>query len=139
MKKIKKFLAALLIATSIGQVAPAPRAEAGIILLPIIIGYWIILRGIETNNLAMVLLGKDGNLQQESLEKVLFDQYPFIEDRDVVRSIAMSIREKAMNAPVVDGKKIVTLSRGEVLSLLAPTGLPELQPQAVEKMIQDLQ
>ena len=139
MNKIKKFIATLVIAGTIGNVAPAPQAQAGIILLPVIIGYWIILKGIATNNLALVLLGADGNMKQDALENFLAQSYGFIEDRDVISQLAYTIREKAAITPVVDGKLNVTLSKDEVLHILAPTGLADLEPDAVAKLIQDLQ
>jgi hypothetical protein len=139
MKKIKKLIATLVIAGTIGNVAPAPQAQAGIILLPVIIGYWILLQGIATNNIALVLLGADGNMKQDALENFLAQNYGFIEDRDVISQLAYSIREKAAITPVVDGKMNVTLSKDEVLKILAPTGLADLEPVAVAKLIQDLQ
>ena len=139
MKKIKKFIATLVIAGTIGNVAPAPQAQAGIILLPVIIGYWILLQGIATNNIALVLLGADGNMKQDALENFIAQNYGFIEDREVISQLAYSIREKAAITPVVDGKMNVTLSKDEVLKILSPTGLADLEPVAVAKLIQDLQ
>ena len=139
MNRVKKFLATLAIAGTIGNVAPAPQAQAGIILLPVVIGYWIIIAGLAQNNIALVLLGADANLKQDSLEKVLSDSYRFIDDRDVISNLATAIREKAAGTPVVDGKINVSLTKNEVLAILAPTGLAELQSDAVAKLVQDLQ
>jgi len=139
MKKIKQFLATAAIASTILNVAPAPKAQAGIILTPVLVGIVVLVEGIRMHSWGLIVLGADGNMKQDSLEKALSTQYSFIDDRDVVSTLASTIREKAISAPVVDGKKLVTLSKDEVLNILAPTGLAELQPEAVAQLVQDLQ
>ncbi len=139
MKKIKQAFSALIIATMIGSAVPAPQAQAGIILVPFVVGIVILVIGIENNDLLMIVLDADGNISQGSLEANLSKKYSFIDDREVIHNLATSIREKSISTPVVDGKKSVTLSQTEVLDILAPTGLASLQPEAVQGLIRDLQ
>ena len=140
MKKLKRAMTSLLIAASLTVAVPSPQpAQAGIILTPFLVGIVLLVYGIEYHNPLWIVLDADGNLSQDSLEKSLTQTYSFIDDRDVIHNLAAMIREKAIHTPVVDGKKNVTLSKDEVLNILAPTGLADLQPEAVARLVKDLQ
>jgi hypothetical protein len=140
MKKFKQIVSAGLIATTMTMATPTPKAEAGILLTPFLIGIALIVIGIEVGDVFAIVLDEDGNLSQASLETNLAKKYAFIDDRDVIHNLATSIRNKAMTTPpAADGKKMIRLSRQEVLDVLAPTGLPDLRPDAVEALIADLQ
>jgi len=140
MNKIKKTVSTLIIAATLGLSASAPQpAQAGIILTPVLVGIVLLVYGIEYNNALWIVLDADGNLPQDALAQNLAAKYPFIDDRDVINNLAIAIREKAVTTPVVEGKKNVTLTQTEVLTILAPTGLADLQPQAVQQLVQDLQ
>ncbi len=138
-KHLKKFFSVLMIAATLGAV-PAKQADAGLLLMPCGVGAFIFIWGLLADDGFLILLDADGNLPQGDLETLLAKKYSFIEDRDVLSSLATAVREKAILAPVsTDGKKLITLSREEVLNILEPTGLADLQPEAVERLIQDLQ
>ena len=139
MKKIKQAFSALVIATMIGSAAPAPQAQAGIILVPFVVGIVFLVIGIEEHDVLLIVLDADGNLSQDALETNLAKKYTFIDDRDVIHNLASAIRDKSISTPVVDGKKNVSLTKAEVLDLLAPTGLASLQPDAVDGLVRDLQ
>ena len=139
MTKIKKTVSTLIIAATLGLSTPSQPAQAGIILTPVLVGIVLLVYGIEYNNALWIVLDADGNLPQDALAQNLAAKYPFIDNRDVINTLAIAIREKAVSTPVVDGKKNVTLTRAEVLNILAPTGLADLQPQAVETLVQELQ
>ncbi len=139
MKKIKKFFASLIIAATLVNTTPAPQAQAGIILVPVLIGIVFLVIGIENNDVLLIVLDADGNLPQDALEQNLSKKYSFIEDRDVVRNLATIIREKAKVTPVVNGQRLVTLAPTDVLTVLEPTGLAVLQPELVSGLIKDLQ
>ncbi len=141
MKNIKQYSSALLIASTLAFTTPtfAPQAKAGIIFAPVAIGIVMLVIGIIDHNTLLIVLDADGNLSQSSLEKNLAQKYSFIDDRDVIHTLASTIRDKGMSAVEVDGKKTVRLTRNEVLEALAPTGLAELQPAAVEGLIRDLE
>ena len=139
MKNFKKVVSAFLIASTLSISASTPPAKAGIILAPAGVGVVLLIVGVIYHNKLMIILDADGNLSQSSLEKGLDAKYSFIDDQDVVRNLASSIREKAASAVEVDGKKLVRLSREEVLDILQPTGLADLQPEAVEGLIRDLE
>lgn len=139
MRNLKKSVSALVIAATLSTAAPAPQAQAGVILTPMAVGIALILLGVHYHNKLMIILDADGNMNQQSLEKVLAQKYAFIDNSDVVRNLASAIRGKAASIPEVDGQRMVRLSRSEVLSILAPTGLAELNPSAVDALIQDLE
>jgi hypothetical protein len=139
MKNLKKSVSALVIAATLSTAAPAPQAQAGVILTPMAVGIALILLGVHYHNKLMIILDADGNINQQSLEKGLSRKYAFIDNSDVVRNLASAIRGKAASTPEVDGQRMVRLSRSEVLSILAPTGLAELNPSAVDALIQDLE
>jgi hypothetical protein len=103
------------------------------------VGVVLIVLGIYYHNKMLIILDADGNISQSALEQTLADRYSFIDNRDVIRNLAGAIREKAASTVEENGQKNVRLSRGEVLTLLAPTGLADLNPTAVEGLIQDLQ
>jgi hypothetical protein len=139
MKPLKKSISALVIAATLSTSTPAPQAQAGIILAPVAVGIALIILGIHYHNRLMIILDADGNINQQSLEKGLAQKYSFIDNADVIRSLASAIREKAASTAEVDGQRMVRLSRAEVLSILAPTGLADLNPSAVDALIQDLE
>jgi hypothetical protein len=139
MNSIQKITSALVIAASINTITPAPKAEAGVILTPVAVGFVLIALGIHYHNKLMIILDADGSLSQDALAQALGEKYSFIDNDDVLQNLASAIRAKAATTPEVDGKKTVRLNRGEVLSLVAPIGLGELNPAQVEQMIQDLQ
>ncbi len=139
MTRLKKSVSALLVAASLSTAAPTPQAQAGIILTPVAVGVVLIILGIKFHNKLLIILDADGNISQGSLEQSLTEKYGFIDNQDVIRNLASAIREKAASTTEVNGSKTVRLSRGEVLSIIAPTGLADLNPSAVEGLIQDLQ
>ncbi len=140
MNAIKRALSVLLIAATCSVALPARQANAGIILLPFGIGVLLVIMGAVYNDAGLLLLDADGNVKQDALESALAKKYSFIDDRAVVSNLALAIREKAASAEAdKNGQKIAALSRAEVLNILAPTGLVELDPAAVEQVISDLQ
>jgi hypothetical protein len=143
MKSLKERISAPLLAATLAATlntaTPAPQAQAGVILAPVAVGIALIVLGIHYHNRWMIILDADGNIDQASLEKGLSQKYSFIDNTDVIRNLAASIREKAASTAEVDGTRMVRLSRSEVLSILAPTGLAELNPSAVDALIQDLE
>ncbi len=139
MKNLKKSVSALVIAATLSSSAPTPQAQAGVILTPMAVGIALIILGIHYHNKLMIVLDADGNINQQSLEKGLAGKYAFVDNADVIRNLASAIRDKAASTAEVDGQRIVRLSRSEVLSILAPTGLAELNPSAVDALIQDLE
>jgi hypothetical protein len=140
MSRFKKSVSTLMIAASLGTVTPAPKpAQAGIILTPVAVGVVLIILGIHYHNKLLIILDADGNVSQGSLEQTLSDRYSFIDNQDVISNLATAIREKASSMIEENGRKVVRLTRGEVLGILAPTGLADVNSSAVEALIQDLQ
>ena len=140
MTKLKKTVSAFMIASSLGVANPgAPEAQAGIILTPVAVGVVLIILGIHYHNKLLIILDADGNLSQGALEQTLADRYDFIDNQDVITQLATLIREKSASSVEENGRKTVRLDRGEVLSILAPTGLADLNREAVEQMIKDLE
>jgi hypothetical protein len=141
-KNLKKTVAAALVGgvLTTSTVAPVQQAQAGLIFLPAGVGVVLLILGVIYDDLLLIILDADGNLNQDALEKVIAQKYPMIEDRDVVRALASAVREKAASVQADgEGRKQVSLSREEVLSLLAPTGMAELNPEAAEQIVRDLQ
>jgi hypothetical protein len=139
LRKIKKSISAVMVAATLGAASPIPRADAGIILTPVAVGVVMIVLGIVYHNKLLIILDADGKLDRSALEQSLAEKYPFIDNQDVIRALATAIREKADSVTEQNGSKTVQLSRGEILQILSPTALAELNPSAVEGLIQDLQ
>jgi hypothetical protein len=136
---LKKVLSPLLIAATLSTgVMRAQPAEAGIILTPLVVGIVILVVGLEDNNLGLVILGQDGNLNRDQLAAKIQAQYN-LEDPAIAQQFADTINAKAATAEVsANGSKSVSLSRDEVLNILAPTGLDVLNPSLVDQMVSDL-
>jgi len=135
---LKKILSSLVIAATLSMGVSSPQsAQAGIILSPVVIGIVLIVIGIEDNNLGLVVLGEDGAVNRDQLAAKIQAKYG-LEDQAVAAAFADTIRAKALTAPVdAKGAKTVNLSKDEVLSILAPTGLDVLNPDLVQKMVTD--
>lgn len=140
--RLKQFVSVSLIAatlaTSSQVVAPQP-AQAGVILFMAAIGFPLIIIGAIENRTWLIILDQDGGMPRDQLALALGSQFPEIEDRQVLLALASALRAKALNiAPNTRGEKLVSLTRAEILEILAPTGLLELDPAAVERIVTDL-
>ena len=136
----KKFISPILVAATLAagvSVTSPQETQAGIILAPFVIGIVLIVVGIEENRLGLLVLGQDGLANRDQLSAKLQEKYG-LEDQAVAQQFADVIRSKAAVAPVdTKGAKTVTLSRDEVMNILAPTGLDDLNPNLVEQMVSD--
>lgn len=138
MKRLKKLISSFVITCSLLTVMPSRQADAGIIFIPIVIGIVFLVIGIENHDTLLIVLDADGSLPQDQLEQNLAKKYGFIDDRDVIHNLSTLIKDRALTAPLVNGKKLVSLTQSEVLTLLEPTGLAELEPTLVAEMVNDL-
>ena len=141
MSKFKNYLMSLMslmIASLLLFSQPVKKAEAGIILVPVLIGIVLLVVGIENHDVLLIILGADGNISQDALEQSLDKKYAFIDDLNVIHQFALMIKEKAKSVIEVNGQKLVTFTAEEVKTLLEPTGLAFLHPELVEGMISDL-
>jgi hypothetical protein len=137
--KFKKAVSALLIAGTLGMVQ-ASTAQAGIVFLPAGVGVAFLIIGLVYNDALLIILDADGNLAQDKLEAALAQKFPQIQDRDVLANLASAIRAKAAVTPAdKDGRKTISLDRDQVLSILAPTGLADLDPAAADAIVAQLQ
>jgi hypothetical protein len=135
---LKRVLSPLLIAATLSTgVMRAQPAEAGIILTPLIVGIVILVVGLEDHNLGLVILGQDGNLNRDQLATKIQTQYN-LEDPAIAQQFADAINAKAATTQAAaNGAKTVSLSRDEVMNILAPTGLDVLNPALVDQMVSD--
>lgn len=158
---MKSFFAALVLATT---ALSAPRqAEAGILLavIPPFAGAaptgiltgaaaGVFLAGVGGGILAtdhrgkiiaasilLIVLDERVNASTQT-EAALSDRYSFIEDRSVIANLADAMAIKAESAPLIEGSKLVQLTREEILDILAPTDVVENHAAQVEAMIAEL-
>lgn len=133
---LRKTSLTLAMATSLFIATPAPKAEAGILLLPTGVGVVFIVLGVVYDRLGLIIL--DGNTQ-EVVKQKLAEKYPFIDDQAALNELSQVVVNK-MNEQDMSKKEItINISREEIEQILAPTGLLELEAANVEAMIEDLQ
>jgi hypothetical protein len=136
---LKKSVSALLIASSLTMAAPARQAQAGAIFTPAGVGIVVLVIGIVYHNVLLIVLDQDGSANHDQLATALGQRFPAIEDREVLNNMADAIRGKAESTVANEkGEKMVNFSREEVLNLIAPTGLAEINPAAAEQIVADL-
>lgn len=136
MKLVKKVVTPLLIAAVMLTAAPVKQASAAILCFPL--AFLMILVDPYMDVFTFLILDADGHVNQNAVEQMIAKKYSFIDDQDVVRDLAAKITAKAEQTQLVDNKKMVSLSREEILASLAPTSLEITNPEAVEQMINDL-
>ena len=139
MKNVKQLFSVLLIMAMMSVALPARPAKAGIIFFPVGVGIALLIIGLVYHDTLLIILDADGNVSQNAIEQSLTKKFSFIDDRAVIGNLATAIRAKADVTPMVDGKKMVTLTSTEILQIVEPTGLAELQPDAVKQLIHELQ
>ncbi len=135
MKKFFKLLAAPVIALAL-TMTPASKAHAGIILAPTGVGIILIVLGVMRDNLTLLIL--DGSSAQSNIEKELSRRYTFIDDQQAIRDLAGAITKKFEAQGKITQEVEIKLDKGEILDILAPTGLIELQPAKVQNLINEL-
>ncbi len=135
MKKFFKLLAAPTLALAL-TMTPSSKAHAGIILAPTGLGIILIVIGVMRDNLTMLIL--DGSSAQSSIEKELSRRYTFIDDQQAIRDLAGAISKKLEAQGKITQEVEIKLEKGEILEILAPTGLIELQPAKVQNLINEL-
>ncbi len=84
----------------------------------------------------IALLDADGSLPTSMLEKALGQEFPFIDNAEVVSNLAIQMKEQAKNTAIVDGKQIVRLDAATVKNILAPAFLSDAQVEQVAAKLQ---
>lgn len=135
MKALKKTISALALAATL-TIAPAPKANAGIILVSVGVGIIFIVMGAVNDDLFLLIL--DGNDQQSQVQQILAERHSFIDDQQALNDLAAAITNKITNAGEITEEVEIKLSEEEILNILAPTGLIELEPVKVQALIADL-
>ncbi len=138
MKYIKQTFSVLVIMALMSVAMPTRQAKAGIIFFPVGVGIALLIIGLVYHDTLLIILDADGNVSQNAIEQSLSKKFSFIDDRAVIGNLATAIRAKADVAPLIEGKKMVSLTSDEVLQIIEPTGLAELNPNAVKQLIQEL-
>jgi hypothetical protein len=111
-----------------------------LIFLPTGVGLIVLIIGLVNNDPLLTILDADGSVSQDALSRSLAAKYPAIDDANVTSALAQAIRAKAaVTTADAQGRKTVTLGRDEVMQILAPTGLAEINPAAAEQIVRDLQ
>jgi len=137
MKSLKKIATTLALATTLFTTIPAPKANAGLILLPAGVGVVILIVGLMQNSLGLVILDGEQSLQNQ-IESKIGQKYTFIDDAQAVKDLAALITEKLANTDLSAENVEIKLTREEILTVLAPTGLIQLESDKVESLISDL-
>lgn len=135
MKKFAKLMIAPVLAMSL-SLTPTSKAHAGIILAPTGLGIILIVLGVMRDNLTLLIL--DGSSAQSNIEKELSRRYTFIDDQQAIRDLAGAITKKLEAQGKITQEVEIKLEKGEILEILAPTGLIELQPAKVQNLIAEL-
>lgn len=143
---MKKFVLALALAVGLQWTASPERdAHAGLFLTPVygigvpIVVFALLYDGEWSVKIPLIFLDSEGNPRQGALEGGLASRYPFIDDHAVIADLASAIRARAAATRAdAQGRKAVRLGREQVLEILEPTGLVELEPEKVEGLIADL-
>lgn len=138
MKLNRVFCSALLfVSISTAQSQPA---RAGLMMLPFLpISIPVMYYGVKWGLVAVFLLSSEGGRTHDQLVATLAERFPQIEDRQVLENLALAIRQEEAKTPADSaGNKLIRLERAQVLELLAPTGLVELEPAIVGQIIHDL-
>lgn len=139
MKNVKQMFSVLLIMAMMSVALPTRQAKAGIIFFPVGVGIALLIIGLVYHDTLLIILDADGNISQNAIESALTKRFSFIDDRAVIGNLATAIRAKADTTPMVGGKKMVSLTSNEILQIVEPTGLAELQPASVQQLIHELQ
>lgn len=139
MNFFKKSVATLAVAGTLFTAMPAKKAEAGLILLPAGVGIVLVVLGVVYDRLGLFILDGDQAQLTKQVESKLAERYAFIDDQVALNQLAGLIVAKIGEQPVGAEKVEVKLSREEILNVLAPTGLAELEAEKVEAMITELQ
>jgi len=137
MKLLKKIATTIALATTLFTTVPAPKANAGLILLPAGVGVVLIVLGVVYDRLGLFILDGEQTLQDQ-LATQISEKYSFIDDAQAVKELASLIASKVESADLNADKTVVSVSREEILKILAPTGLVELETLKVEALIKDL-
>jgi hypothetical protein len=137
MKSIKKMFTTLALAVTLFTSMPAPKAEAGLILLPTGVGIVFIVLGVVYDRLGLFILDGDQTLESQ-LESKLAEKYSFIDDTQAIKDLAALVATKVDGADLSAEQVEIKLSREEILKVLEPTGLAELETEKVEAMIAEL-
>lgn len=135
MKALKKTLGALALMATL-TTTPVQQANAGIILAPAGVGVFFIIMGIVYDDAFLLIL--DGNDHQAQVQQMLAERHSFIDDQQALNELASAITTKIENAGEVSEEVELKLSEEEILNILAPTGLLELEPVKVQALIADL-
>ncbi len=138
MKRIKNLMMSAVLATTLFAAIPAPKANAGLILLPTGVGVVILIIGVLRDRLGLIILDADQANVQSQIEQKLGEKYSFIDDAQALKDLAAVVTSKISLDQTQDQIE-VKLSRQEILDILAPTGLAELENDKVEALIADFQ
>jgi hypothetical protein len=141
IKRFKKSISALMIgaAALAGSATYNPQpAQAGILLLPFIVGVFILVVGLDNNDPGEILLGTDGTLDRDSIASSLSKKYPTL-DGQAANDLADMVKAKA-DATSVDskGQKTISLSASEVQQALAPSMVEQTQPEVFGQIVADM-
>lgn len=141
IRRFKKSISALMIgaAALAGSATYNPQpAQAGIILLPFVVGVWVLVVGLDEGNPAMVLLGTDGTLDRDSIASNLAQKYPTL-DSQSVNDLADMVKAKAdATTPDTKGQKAISLSQADVQQALAASMVEQTQPEVFNQIVADM-
>ncbi len=135
MNALKRTLGTFAIAATL-MATPAPKANAGIVLAPLGIGVYYIILGIVLDDVFLLVLN-DNNTQTQ-IQQILAERHSFIDDQQALNDLASAIASKIENAGEILQETEFKLTEDEILDILAPTGLIELEPLKVQALIHDL-
>jgi|GEM_PF-2539432 len=88
--------------------------------------------------IVLVALDANGGLPQDQIRVMLQEKYSFIENSAVFDSLSQLIKAKADKMPYANGKKLVSISKTELMNTLQSVDLTGFESQ-VNQMAIDLQ
>lgn len=126
-----------------------PNGSSGPALFGYISGVWLITAGTLVGGtitifnprlgikifLSSIVLDVDGSLAKEQLKIALNENYPFIDNDEVVTDLASAIKNKFSQNKNEENKAYVFLTKEETLRILAPA---DLSPELLSQVVYDL-
>src|SRR5689334_19208634 len=146
--KLKKFLSGLILSTVLMSALPSQKAEAGLIIA-IDGGFNLATDNYSTNtNISMIVLGAGliaGAIvfraykwssylfcleqNQEQLNQLLWEKYPFIDNQEVLNNFSTKILSKAAEGKMTNQGLFVNFEENEISEMLSPLDLTAEQLQ----------
>ena len=141
---MKKLISVLSIGAllSVGSMAQAPSANAGILLCPFYgTGLVLVVIGAIYESIGLIILAdNDGSMNKDALTATLMDKYQGLGmSNSIASDLTRAIKEKALTTkPAADGKISINLSSEELSQALQASNVENDNPALFVQLATDL-